>query len=342
MRECLVEMVDGSVVYHWAFAGPDVGVRVPGPVILCEAGGDVVLDVTNELGTTHGFAVPGLLPTVRIAPGETVRIAFHVAEAGTYLYLDPLAAPINREMGLAGALIATPRQGNTPYTHPTAQIQRLFDDLGRSPEFPGQPWDPARTWLWVFGSVDPEKHALLEAAGPGGAVSPADFLDGYLPSYFTLNGRSGYFAVHDPANAPHGSIGQPALIRTLNLGLVTSSPHVHGNHVHVLSGEGPLLLYRPVELDTWSRHLREDVVAVDTFPLRPLETKDVLLPYIRPPDAHPWPPSDPSVFTAVTADGTRGLVYPMHCHLEMSQTAAGGNYPQGLLTHWVIDGDLTT
>jgi hypothetical protein len=83
-------------------------------------------------------------------------------------------------------------------------------------------------------------------------------------------------------------------------------------------------------------------VAVDTFPLRPLETKDVLLPYIRPPDAHPWPPSDPSVFTAVTADGTRGLVYPMHCHLEMSQTAAGGNYPQGLLTHWVIGGDLTT
>jgi hypothetical protein len=28
----------------------------------------------------------------------------------------------------------------------------------------------------------------------------------------------------------------------------------------------------------------------------------------------------------------------MHCHCEMSQTAAGGNYPQGLVTHWQIEG----
>jgi hypothetical protein len=31
----------------------------------------------------------------------------------------------------------------------------------------------------------------------------------------------------------------------------------------------------------------------------------------------------------------------MHDHQEVSNTAAGGNYPQGAATHWQIDGDIT-
>jgi hypothetical protein len=34
------------------------------------------------------------------------------------------------------------------------------------------------------------------------------------------------------------------------------------------------------------------------------------------------------------------LTYPMHGHDELSQTAAGGNYPQGMVTTWEITGDL--
>jgi hypothetical protein len=30
----------------------------------------------------------------------------------------------------------------------------------------------------------------------------------------------------------------------------------------------------------------------------------------------------------------------MHCHTEMSQTAGGGNYPQGLVTDWELTGPL--
>jgi hypothetical protein len=30
----------------------------------------------------------------------------------------------------------------------------------------------------------------------------------------------------------------------------------------------------------------------------------------------------------------------MHCHTEMSQTAAGGNYPQGMATHFEILGGV--
>jgi hypothetical protein len=32
------------------------------------------------------------------------------------------------------------------------------------------------------------------------------------------------------------------------------------------------------------------------------------------------------------------LLYPMHCHIEMSQTASGGQYPQGMITHWELLG----
>jgi hypothetical protein len=32
------------------------------------------------------------------------------------------------------------------------------------------------------------------------------------------------------------------------------------------------------------------------------------------------------------------LLYPMHCHIEMSQTASGGQYPQGMVTHWELLG----
>ena len=40
-----------------------------------------------------------------------------------------------------------------------------------------------------------------------------------------------------------------------------------------------------------------------------------------PPKEEPWP-----------------LLYPMHCHIEMSQTACGGQYPQGMVTHWELLG----
>ena len=32
--------------------------------------------------------------------------------------------------------------------------------------------------------------------------------------------------------------------------------------------------------------------------------------------------------------------YVMHCHFELSQTAGGGNYPQGAVTHWEMTAPL--
>jgi hypothetical protein len=32
--------------------------------------------------------------------------------------------------------------------------------------------------------------------------------------------------------------------------------------------------------------------------------------------------------------------FVMHCHTEMSNTAGGGNYPQGIVTHWEMTAPL--
>ena len=64
--------------------------------------------------------------------------------------------------------------------------------------------------------------------------------------------------------------------------------------------------------------------------LRPMWRKDVLLPFSKPDEipAEAWPPREEKF----------PLYYPMHCHIEMSQTAGGGNYPQGMVTHWEMLG----
>jgi hypothetical protein len=34
------------------------------------------------------------------------------------------------------------------------------------------------------------------------------------------------------------------------------------------------------------------------------------------------------------------LSWPMHSHMELDQTAAGGNYPQGAVTGWEMTGEF--
>jgi tRNA(Arg) A34 adenosine deaminase TadA len=76
--------------------------------------------------------------------------------------------------------------------------------------------------------------------------------------------------------------------------------------------------------------VRDNILERDGWSLRPLDRKDMLLPFEVPKDIPPavWPPREEPF----------PLRYAMHCHTEMSQTAGGGNYPQGLVTHWELLG----
>lgn len=318
------EMTDTVLVPVWAYQRQGDVPRVPGVTIFAVEGDEVRVRVTNTLTVPHAFFIPGVVDSGNIAPGQDAQLRFIAPAAGTYLYYDNGNAPMNRVMGLHGAMVVLPRLPLTPYSAPTANVSALFADFGPSAHFPGSPWDPDRTWLWLVNSVDPLKNAAA-AASP--AMSGSAFAAGYVPQYFTMSGKAGFFASHDPMISPHGHVGQPALVRCLNAGLVTHSMHLHGNHVYVLAEKGLGNAGAP--------SVKDNLWLVDVWTLPPLVGKDVVIPFIKPPDI---PDATWQRMVAGTSDELFPLDYPMHCHTEPSQTAAGANYPNGLLAHFKIEG----
>lgn len=328
-----VEMIDGVVVYMLLFYSSGSGTPTPRPLLTATEGDRVTIRVRNRAPEPHRFQIPGITGATitSILPGRTREITFTAPTAGTYLYLDPLNAPLYRLMGLHGAFVVRPRNGltlggkPTPYsqsTH-TPAIEALFNAFGSS-RFPGSAWDPndpERQKVWIFSQTDPSLNARVAR---GEAVDPATIQSTFTPRYFTINGLSGFDLDDEPTVAIHAYEGEPTLIRSINAGLATHSPHIHGNHLMLLSGTR----------STGQVVVRDNIFEVDVWSMPPLERKDLILPAEKPPDipAAVWPPVEEPF----------PMRYVMHCHTEMSQTAGGGNYPQGLVMHWSLLGPRRT
>jgi len=337
----LFEMIDGRSVFMWSFEDQRNVPRMPGPVIQVKEGDPVRIHVYNSLKENHSFAVLGVpgTDTGPIAPGESVAVTFNAPAAGTYLYLDPLNAPVNRVLGLHGAMIVMPKAGNTPYGAPTSAVQQLFNDLGTTPQFPKfalspAGWDPARFRIWLQHQIDPIFNNQAQAdflAGRASTVQAADMQAKFLPRYFTINGKAGAFASHDPDISLDGRIGQPMLVRILNAGLYTHSNHLHANHFYVTAVNGVV---------------QDNVIFIDSYHIFPEDRVDWLVPFVRPPDIAGDESIQlrnliPNELAMVLGNVQQSpLIYPMHCHMEISQTAAGGNYPQGSVTHFNFLGDV--
>lgn len=339
IKPATTSMIDGTDVYVLVYCLDGVE---PQAELRVTEGDPITVAVTNNDVAPHGFAIPGIpgAMVAMIEPGSTGTVTFVAPGGGSYLYVDPYKAPLYRVLGLHGAFIVDPVDGTTLAGSPTPfsrleqtpQIAAFFDALGSYP-FPGEKWkagDPDREKLWLFSQTDPSLNARVAA---GEAVNPASVVDNFLPRYFTINGLSGFDASHshddhsggsDPTRRiiPSGKEGQPCLIRTMNAGLATHSVHIHGNHCMECS-----------ETDEFGANVREThVYERDTWMLEPLGRIDMILPFTRPPDVPKgkWPPRDEEF----------PLKYVMHCHFEISQTAGGGNYPQGAVTHWEMTGAL--
>ncbi|MCY7281588.1 MAG: multicopper oxidase domain-containing protein [Sphingomonas bacterium] len=341
IKPATASMIDGTDVYVLVYCLDGLAAQ---PELRVTEGDAITVSVTNNDSAAHGFAIPGI-PSAFIAmiePGTTATVTFAAPGGGSYLYVDPYKAPLNRVLGLHGAFIVEPIDGNTMAGSPTPfsrleqtpQVEAFCDALGGGSErFPGEKWDPSdpdREKLWLFSQTDPSLNARIRA---GESVNPASVVANFLPRYFTVNGLSGYdTAVHGSGHGagnspaarimPSGKQGQPCLIRTMNAGLATHSVHIHGNHCMICA-----------ETDAYGGNQREThVYERDSWLLAPLARIDVILPFERPPDIPKgkWPPRDEAF----------PLRYVMHCHTEMSQTAGGGNYPQGAVTHWQMTGAL--
>lgn len=228
--------------------------------------------------------------------------------------------------------------------------------------------------VWVLTQVDPKFNALIQPDGRVPSKPSADeIIASWLPRYFTINGRSGFDLSHAPDIVPSNYIGEPTLMRIMNAGLSHHANHIHGNHwleltvsdlvnrdgEPIFDEEGRAVAADTVPVGSGRVIPRTNVFEVDTLPMWPMQRKDVLLPFEVPPDI-PYTRNSDGTFTPVQFNDMvrRGnnlefrnatlksryepfpLRFVMHCHVEMSTTAAGGNYPQGMVTHWQINGGL--
>ncbi len=356
-----------ATCYFWCFKDDNQPLpSVPGPLIVAKQGDIVCIKLTNALDEPHAFFIPGLgagaspiVDSGPIPPGGTKTVMFVAPGPGTYLYFDNLNAPVNRVMGLHGALIVmtvVPAPGNrfTPYSNPTPNVQKLFNDLGSTPQFPGLAWEqgdpangtaPFRQWIYLLHQADADLFGQVASLRPGVLFSPTQFVKKFFPNFFTITGESSFFAHEDPTITPHQRVGEPGLLRILNAGLHTHSLHMHANHVYVLS---------------INNVVQNNLQSVDTFSIHSLDRVDWLLPFVRPQDVpqnaageplatlnggKTWPPVEELNVFFETLNGRRvrqsPLEYPMHDHQEYSNTTNGGNYSHGMLSGMIITGDRT-
>jgi hypothetical protein len=375
-----VELVDGEVVTMLCYATVGSATpRSPGPVLRVTEGDTVSITISNGRPEAHGFEITGVPGSkVTIQPGQTCRVDFVAPIAGTYLYHDataPGAPSLYRVLGLHGAFIVHPRNGFsradiskrciTPYsmdrmalTDPVGvvKVSQVFEAFGNTARFPGGKWEPCplnrdfsyQEKIWIFNEIDPRFNALIlpdRINRPRISASDASMRLNFTPRYFTINGRSGYDLANGYDVVIANYIGEPTLIRTICAGVTHHSTHIHGNAIFELAhymltndafvpptgstrtGLAASDIGRPIlHTNIWER---------DAWPTWPMQIRDVLLPLEVPPEIPDW-----ERYESGNADEKFPLKYVMHDHCEMGTTAAGGNYPQGAVTHWELLGPL--
>jgi FtsP/CotA-like multicopper oxidase with cupredoxin domain len=292
----------------------------PGPILFAVQGDTINLTITNALDENHSLFIPGMFNSGPIAPNGVLNTSFTVGPSGTYLYHDSLNSPVNRVMGLHGALVVMPAAKSgakwTPYssTQVTPQVQLLFDELGSAPQWPGLAWEqgkaetmtaPFRQYVWLCSQASPTLFRDVGSENPGKDFNAAKFQERFmndtrsinnfyldtasdLPSYFMINGQSGHFAHNNAALVPMARVGEPVLVRVLNGGLSTHSMHLHANHFYLTSVAG-VVQGSPVGAGTNNASLlRPGPIWIDTMTLHgfglPSDRYDMLIPYMRPPD----------------------------------------------------------
>jgi len=141
--------INPATCYFWIYRmeanGQQVPPDCPGPTIVAIKGDSISVEIKNELDEPHSFCIPGIFDSGPILPGDTFIGTLTASVSGAHLYYDNLNEPVNRVMGLHGALVVRPSapvglQKFTPYDTPSAHVQAHYDDFSSPPLFPGLEW----------------------------------------------------------------------------------------------------------------------------------------------------------------------------------------------------------
>ena len=192
-------------VLAYAFNG-----QVPGPRLRVTEGDRVRINVTNHLSESttvhwHGLVLPNAMDGPAeitqepIAPGETFTYEFVTEQRGTYFYHSHDHVDRQQALGLYGALIIDPRE---PEDYPYKYDQELVVQLQELLEREGYSW-------------------------------PSMPMEGGLPNFFTINGKS-----YPETQTVRMRVGETLLVRFIG----SNSGFIHPMHIH----GGP---FRIVETD---------------------------------------------------------------------------------------------
>jgi FtsP/CotA-like multicopper oxidase with cupredoxin domain len=203
------DIVNGTRVTAWTYNG-----TVPGPELRVPYGQRLRIRVKNELPepTTvhwHGIAVPNAMDGVPgvtqkpIAPGGRFTYEFRAIPAGrdskggTFLYHSHQDEDRQLGLGLAGSLVIEPPKAKR--------------------------YDVERTVMIAEWNLDPTS----------GETRPAMDMDGMLPNFFTLNGKS--FPATETIRVRRGD---RVLLRLIGAGQFTHPMHLHGMDFRVVAKDG--------------------------------------------------------------------------------------------------------
>jgi FtsP/CotA-like multicopper oxidase with cupredoxin domain len=187
--------------------------QIPGPRLALTEGDRVRVNFRNALPETttvhwHGLIVPNAMDgpagitQAPIPPGGSYAYEFTVGQSGTYFYHSHDHSDRQQGLGLYGALIVAPRD---PASEPKADLDYAIE---------------LQEWL---------KRGWL--------TYPAMLMEGGLPNYFTINGKS-----YPATDTIHMRVGQTVRIRFIGSSNNFIHPmHIHGGPFEVVAVDGTTL-----------------------------------------------------------------------------------------------------
>jgi hypothetical protein len=187
--------------------------QVPGPTLRVREGDNLRINVTNKLDDStsihwHGLILPndmdGVVPLSQdpIQPGETFTYEFEVVQNGTYFYHSHDHSDRQQSLGIYGALIIDPGDAADEIVADhdyTVQLQEWLK----------------RDWL----------------------TYPAMPMEGALPNYFTINGKS-----YPDTDTIKMKVGETVRVRFIGTNTMAIHPmHIHGGPFEVVAVDGETL-----------------------------------------------------------------------------------------------------
>jgi len=197
--------------------------QVPGPRITLTEGDRVRFLVKNDLPEPtsvhwHGLILPNQMDGAAgvtqppIAPGSTFTYEFTAAQQGTFFYHSHQEPDRQQALGLYGALIINPRTASSPPAYNEDVVVQL------------QEWTVQQ-----------------------GYTFPAMPMEGLLPNFFTINGKS--YPATETINA---KVGDRVRLRFIGSNSAFIHPmHIHGGPFTIIATDGnPVPATAQIQKDT--------------------------------------------------------------------------------------------